>query len=117
MIYPVVIMNAAYHDQQPIGDNASSAFKNTRTEHLKKELGTVIEDDDDTNVDSEKEFSLEQKLNLAIAKKILANQDKIQKQAISKTIQREIDLFEDEIFRNKYTWKKYIAYIANNTTN
>ncbi|GFX15550.1 uncharacterized protein TNCV_3304791 [Trichonephila clavipes] len=59
-----------------------------------EEFGTVIEDDDDTNIDCEKELSLEQKLELAIAKKISTNQNTVQKAAISKTIRREIDLFE-----------------------
>ncbi|GFU93654.1 hypothetical protein TNCV_3018421 [Trichonephila clavipes] len=36
-----------------------------------EQFGTVIEDADDTNVESEKELSLEQKLELAITKKIL----------------------------------------------
>ncbi|GFU26097.1 hypothetical protein TNCV_5105511 [Trichonephila clavipes] len=35
-----------------------------------EEFGTVIKDDHDTNVESEKNLSLEQKLELAIAKKI-----------------------------------------------
>ncbi|GFW64739.1 uncharacterized protein TNCV_4450411 [Trichonephila clavipes] len=61
-----------------------------------EEFGTVIEDDDDTNVDSENELSLEQKLELMITKKISTNQNTIQKSAISKTIRRKIDLFEDE---------------------
>ncbi|GFX03770.1 hypothetical protein TNCV_2113421 [Trichonephila clavipes] len=61
-----------------------------------EEFGAVIEDDDGTNVDSEKELPLKQKLELAIAKKISSNQNTIQKSAISKTIRREIDIFEDE---------------------
>ncbi|PRD36218.1 UNVERIFIED_CONTAM: hypothetical protein NCL1_09285 [Trichonephila clavipes] len=65
-----------------------------------KEFGTVIEDDYDTNVDSEKELSHEQKLDLVITKKISINQSIIQKSAISKTIRREIDLFEDGGFRD-----------------
>ncbi|GFT59066.1 transposable element Tc3 transposase [Trichonephila clavipes] len=62
---------------------------------LQPEFGAVIEDDDDTNVDIEKELSLEQKLILAIIKKISANQNAVQKLAVSKTIRREIDLFEN----------------------
>ncbi|GFT18172.1 hypothetical protein TNCV_183331 [Trichonephila clavipes] len=54
---------------------------------LKEEYGTVTEDDDDdTNVDTEKELSLEQKLELAITKKISTNQNTIHISAISKTI-------------------------------
>ncbi|GFT17368.1 hypothetical protein TNCV_4806481 [Trichonephila clavipes] len=49
--------------------------------------------------DSEKELSLEQKLELAMIKIISTNQNTIQKLAIPKTIQREIDLFEDKEFR------------------
>ncbi|GFU25412.1 hypothetical protein TNCV_1488671 [Trichonephila clavipes] len=70
-----------------------------------KELGTVIEDDDDTNIDSEKDFSLEQKLELAMTKKISTNQNSIQKPAISKAFQQEIDLFDEEEFRGKYLEK------------
>ncbi|GFV52941.1 uncharacterized protein TNCV_2876091 [Trichonephila clavipes] len=72
-----------------------------------KEFNTVIEDDYDTNVDSEKELSLEQTLELAITRKISTNQNTIQKLAISKIIRREIDLFEDERFRGKYLEKVY----------
>ncbi|GFV19605.1 uncharacterized protein TNCV_478311 [Trichonephila clavipes] len=71
-----------------------------------EEFGTVIEDDDDTNIDSEKELSLEQKLELAIDKRNSTNQNTVQKSAISKTIRREIDLFEDEGFRGKYLGKE-----------
>ncbi|GFX23111.1 hypothetical protein TNCV_2932751 [Trichonephila clavipes] len=39
-----------------------------------KEFDTVIEGDDDANVDSENELSLTQKLRLAITKKVSANQ-------------------------------------------
>ncbi|CAK9796334.1 hypothetical protein ANTQUA_LOCUS727 [Anthophora quadrimaculata] len=69
-----------------------------------EEFGTVIEDDN-TNIDNEKELSLEQKLELAITKKISTNQNTIQKSVISKTIQREINLFKDEGFRGKYLEK------------
>ncbi|GFT24367.1 hypothetical protein TNCV_3252201 [Trichonephila clavipes] len=61
-----------------------------------QEFSTVIEDDDNTNVDTGKELSLEQKLELMITKKISTNQNTIQKSALSKTIRREIHLFEDE---------------------
>ncbi|GFW52081.1 integrase catalytic domain-containing protein [Trichonephila clavipes] len=44
----------------------------------REEFGTVVEDDDGSHVDSEKESSLEQKLELAIAKKISKNQNAIQ---------------------------------------
>ncbi|PRD35135.1 UNVERIFIED_CONTAM: hypothetical protein NCL1_12504 [Trichonephila clavipes] len=54
-----------------------------------EEFGTVIEDDD-TNADSEKELSLEQKLELAIAKKVSKNQNTIHKSAIFKSIRRAI---------------------------
>ncbi|PRD18057.1 UNVERIFIED_CONTAM: hypothetical protein NCL1_62141 [Trichonephila clavipes] len=67
-----------------------------------EEFGTFIEKDDDYNVDSETELSLEQKLDLVITKKISTNQCTIQKSDISKTFGREIDLFEDEEFRGKY---------------
>ncbi|GFW97449.1 hypothetical protein TNCV_4991251 [Trichonephila clavipes] len=50
-----------------------------------EEFGTVMKDDYDPNVDSEKELSLEQKLKLAITKK-KSNQDTIQESDISKTI-------------------------------
>ncbi|GFU17194.1 hypothetical protein TNCV_1854241 [Trichonephila clavipes] len=43
---------------------------------------SVIEDDDDTNVDSEKELSVEQKLELVITKKLSTNQNTVQKSAI-----------------------------------
>ncbi|GFU85698.1 transposable element Tcb2 transposase [Trichonephila clavipes] len=75
-----------------------------------KEFGTVIEDDDDTNINSEKELSFGQKLELAITQKISTNQNTGQKAAVSKTIGREIDLSEDEGFRGKYLEKKYIAH-------
>ncbi|GFV18475.1 hypothetical protein TNCV_4469111 [Trichonephila clavipes] len=74
-----------------------------------QEFGTVIEDIYDLNVDSEKELSLEQKLNLAKTKRSSTNQNTIQKSAISKTIRREIDLIEDETFRGKYL-ERNIAY-------
>ncbi|GFS85983.1 hypothetical protein TNCV_1219761 [Trichonephila clavipes] len=63
------------------------------------EFGTVIEDDD-TNVDAEKELSLEENLELLVTKKNSTNQNRIQKSAISKTIRRETVLFEDERFRD-----------------
>ncbi|GFY23887.1 transposable element Tc1 transposase [Trichonephila clavipes] len=66
---------------------------------ISKKFGSVIEDDFDTNVGSEKELSLEQKLELAITKKISTHQNTIQISAICKNIGREIDLFEDERFR------------------
>ncbi|GFW08000.1 hypothetical protein TNCV_2977691 [Trichonephila clavipes] len=66
---------------------------------IEKEFGTVIEDDDGINADTEKELSFEQKLELAITKKISTNQNTIQKSAISKTLLREIDSFEDKRFR------------------
>ncbi|GFV41306.1 uncharacterized protein TNCV_3146341 [Trichonephila clavipes] len=72
-----------------------------------EEFGTVIEDDDDTNVNSEKELSLEQKLQLTVTKKISTNQNTMQKSAISKTIRQKIDLFEDEGFRGYIVWDKY----------
>ncbi|GFU85667.1 hypothetical protein TNCV_5126761 [Trichonephila clavipes] len=75
-----------------------------------EEFGTVIEDDDDTNINSEKELSFGQKLELAITQKISTNQNTGQKAAVSKTIGREIDLSEDEGFRGKYLEKKYIAH-------
>ncbi|GFW98944.1 hypothetical protein TNCV_4655711 [Trichonephila clavipes] len=77
---------------------------------INKEFGTVIEDD--TNVDTEKELSLEQKLELSIAKKISTNQNTIPKSAISKTIPQEIDLFEDERFRGKYLENVYRALLT-----
>ncbi|GFU24960.1 uncharacterized protein TNCV_340041 [Trichonephila clavipes] len=77
-----------------------------------EELGTVIEDDDDTNIDSEKEFSLEQKLELEMTKKISTNQNSIQKPAISKTIRQEIDLFDEEEFRGKYLEKVCCALLT-----
>ncbi|GFS77628.1 hypothetical protein TNCV_819441 [Trichonephila clavipes] len=43
---------------------------------FKKEFGTVIKDDNDTNIDNEKKLALEQKLELAVTKKI--QQTKIQ---------------------------------------
>ncbi|GFV26417.1 RNA-directed DNA polymerase from mobile element jockey [Trichonephila clavipes] len=64
------------------------------------------------NVDSEKELSLEQKLELAMTKKISTNQSTIQRSAISKTIQREIDLFEDEGSTGKYLEKVYYAMLT-----
>ncbi|GFY04753.1 histone-lysine N-methyltransferase SETMAR [Trichonephila clavipes] len=57
------------------------------TDRRQKEFGTVIEDDDDINVHSEKELSLEQKLELVITEKMSADQNTTQKS--------EIDLFED----------------------
>ncbi|GFY05395.1 death domain-associated protein 6 [Trichonephila clavipes] len=69
-----------------------------------EEFSTVIQDDD-TNINNEKELSLEQKLELAITKKISSNQYTVQKAAISKTIQREINLFEDEGNRAATTFK------------
>ncbi|GFT29834.1 hypothetical protein TNCV_4892221 [Trichonephila clavipes] len=53
-------------------------------QYIKEEFGTVIEDDDDTNIDSEKE---ERKLELAIVKKISTIRSTVQKAAISNTIQ------------------------------
>ncbi|GFV55300.1 uncharacterized protein TNCV_5010471 [Trichonephila clavipes] len=79
----------------------------SRSNINREEFGTFIEDDDNTNVDTGKELYLEQKLELAIAKNISTNQNTIQKSAISKTIRREIDLFEDERFRGKYLEKVY----------
>ncbi|GFT23326.1 transposon Ty3-G Gag-Pol polyprotein [Trichonephila clavipes] len=60
-----------------------------------------IEDDDDTIVDTGKELSLEQKLELVITKQISANQNTIQKSATCKTIRREIDLFENKRSRER----------------
>ncbi|GFU12490.1 adhesion G protein-coupled receptor B2 [Trichonephila clavipes] len=77
-----------------------------------EELGTVIEDDDDTNIDREKEFSLEQKLELVMTKKISTNQNSIQKPAISKAIRQEIDLFDEEEFRRKYLEKVCCALLT-----
>ncbi|GFY16670.1 adhesion G protein-coupled receptor B2 [Trichonephila clavipes] len=66
-----------------------------------EEFDTVIKDDEETTDESEKELSLEQELELAKTKKKI-QQTKIQygESAISKTIRREIDLFEDEGFRD-----------------
>ncbi|GFX47414.1 hypothetical protein TNCV_1734011 [Trichonephila clavipes] len=58
-----------------------------------EEFDIVIENDNDSNVDSEKELSLEQNLELVIVKKNSTNQNTIQKSSIFKTIRREIDLF------------------------
>ncbi|GFY36483.1 hypothetical protein TNCV_26861 [Trichonephila clavipes] len=57
-------------------------------------------EDGDTNVDSEKELSHEQKLELARAKNISTSQNTIQKSAVPKTFRQEIDLFEDEEMRD-----------------
>ncbi|GFV34413.1 hypothetical protein TNCV_1777021 [Trichonephila clavipes] len=73
----------------------------TQTYPYPEEFGTVIDDDDDTNVDTEKELSIEQKLDLVIAK-IFIKLSTIQKSDVSKNIRREIDLSEDEGFRGKY---------------
>ncbi|GFV18089.1 hypothetical protein TNCV_168931 [Trichonephila clavipes] len=53
--------------------------------HFQEELGTVIEDEYDTDVDSEKELSLEQKLELAISKKNSTDKNAVQKSVLSKT--------------------------------
>ncbi|GFX75008.1 hypothetical protein TNCV_1845801 [Trichonephila clavipes] len=71
-----------------------------------------MEDGDDSNIDSEKELPPKQKLKLAISKKNSTNQNTVQKVAISKTIRREIDLFEDEGFRRKYLEKVYRALLT-----
>ncbi|GFY20806.1 hypothetical protein TNCV_1120401 [Trichonephila clavipes] len=85
-------------DRKDIGLELASII----TRLLRRILGTVIQDDYDTNVDSEKELSLPRKLELAIATKILTKQNIVEKSDISKTIRREFDLFEDDRFRCKY---------------
>ncbi|GFU06586.1 hypothetical protein TNCV_1002261 [Trichonephila clavipes] len=84
--------------------NISIFFKLKPYSHL-EQFGTVIEDDYSTNVDSEKELSLEQKLELAISKKFQQTKIQTQKSTMSKTIRREIDLFEDEKLRGKHVEK------------
>ncbi|GFV22321.1 hypothetical protein TNCV_3923811 [Trichonephila clavipes] len=59
----------ASRDVLPRGVNFPKMFYSQTYPHS-EEFGTVIKDDDGTNVDSEKELSLEQKLGLAITKKI-----------------------------------------------
>ncbi|GFW95935.1 hypothetical protein TNCV_1625951 [Trichonephila clavipes] len=59
----------------------------------------------DTNIDSEKELSLEQKLKLTKTKKIQQTKIQYRKQLLSKTIRREINFSEDEGFRGKYLEK------------
>ncbi|GFU21083.1 integrase catalytic domain-containing protein [Trichonephila clavipes] len=81
------------------------------TETLDSDFEEIIEDND-TNIDSEKELSLEQKLELATTKNISTNQNTLQKAAISKTIRREIDLFEDEGFKGKYLEKVYRSLLT-----
>ncbi|GFY31464.1 hypothetical protein TNCV_4990231 [Trichonephila clavipes] len=74
----------------------------TQTYPSSEEFETVVKDDDATNVDSEKELPLEQKLDLVITKKISLNLSTIQKSDVSKIRrEREIDLFEDGGFRDK----------------
>ncbi|GFS66454.1 uncharacterized protein TNCV_3856941 [Trichonephila clavipes] len=80
-----------------------------------EELGTVIEDDD-TYVHSDKELSLKQKLEIPIAKKFQQTKIQCRNQLYPKPIRREINLYEDEVFRGEI-WKKYIARIANSSTN
>ncbi|GFV23451.1 hypothetical protein TNCV_4781631 [Trichonephila clavipes] len=62
-----------------------------------KEFGTVIEENDDSNADSEKELSLEQKLELVISKKIQHTKIQYRNQLCPKPSD---DLFEDESFRD-----------------
>ncbi|GFT97514.1 dimer_Tnp_hAT domain-containing protein [Trichonephila clavipes] len=91
--------------------NSPKTFYPQTYPHAEK-LGTVNEDDDDTNIDSEKKLLLEQKLELSIAKKISTNQTTVPKAYIFKTIRREIDLLEDEGFIGIYLEKVYRALLT-----
>ncbi|GFT27055.1 hypothetical protein TNCV_4675801 [Trichonephila clavipes] len=118
---PELFLSTNYDGRQTCADNvvANGNFFTLKPIHIQKnwvQLSLSLEDDDGTNVDSEKEFSLEQKLELAITKKISTNQNSMQKPATSKTIRQGIDLFEDEEFRGKYL-EKAMLRIANCTPN
>ncbi|GFV84838.1 hypothetical protein TNCV_4298201 [Trichonephila clavipes] len=78
---------------------------NPQTYSHPEELGTGIEDDDGTNLDSEKELSLEPKLEIAITKENSTNQNTIHKPAIYRIIRRENDLFEKMRDLEVKTWK------------
>ncbi|GFV62077.1 hypothetical protein TNCV_4108801 [Trichonephila clavipes] len=86
-------------------------FENLNTTYPhSEEFSKVIEDDDGTTVDSEKELSLEQKLELATAKKISTNQNAIQRnQLYSKPSDEELIYLKMRDLEEN-TSKKYIVH-------
>ncbi|GFY23057.1 hypothetical protein TNCV_3762971 [Trichonephila clavipes] len=73
------------------------------------EFGTIIEDEADTNINSEKELSLELKLELVITKKNQQTKIQYRKQLYPKpSDEKLINLEMRDLEVN--AWKKYIAH-------